>query len=45
MQMFGAEGFTFGNLIEKLFRDTRVSTIQQGANDVLGLAGAHRIIE
>jgi alkylation response protein AidB-like acyl-CoA dehydrogenase len=45
MQIFGADGFTTGNLIEKLFRDTRVSTVQQGANEVLGLAGAHRIIE
>jgi alkylation response protein AidB-like acyl-CoA dehydrogenase len=45
MELFGADGFTPGNLIEKLFRDTRVSTIQQGANEVLGLAGAHRILE
>ena len=45
MQMFGADGFTRGNLIEKLFRDTRVSTIQQGANEVLGLAGAYRILQ
>ena len=45
MQMFDTDGFTRGSLIEKLFRDTRVSTIQQGANEVLGLAGAHRIIE
>jgi len=45
MQLFGADGFTPGNLIEKLFRDTRVSTIQQGANEVLGLAAVQRILE
>jgi alkylation response protein AidB-like acyl-CoA dehydrogenase len=45
MQLFGADGFTSGNLIEKLFRDTRVSTIQQGPNEVLGLAGAYRILQ
>jgi alkylation response protein AidB-like acyl-CoA dehydrogenase len=45
MQLFGADGFTTGNLVEKLFRDTRVSTIEQGSNEVLGLAGAYRILQ
>jgi len=44
MQMFGADGLTAGNPVEKLFRDTRVAIVEQGANEVLKLAGAQRII-
>ncbi|SRR5579885_798639 len=44
MQLFGADGFTAGNLIEKLFRDARLSTVEQGTNEVLALAGARRIL-
>lgn len=44
MQLFGGKGISAGQLIEKLFRDARMSTIEQGVNEVLGLAGADRII-
>jgi alkylation response protein AidB-like acyl-CoA dehydrogenase len=32
-------------LIEKLFRDARAALIEDGANDVLALAGAQKLIE
>ena len=44
IEIFGADGMTNGNPVEKLFRDLRVSTVEQGVNEVLGLAGAHRIL-
>jgi acyl-CoA dehydrogenase len=44
MQVFGADGVTIGNPVEKLFRDVRVSMVEQGANEVLSLAGAYRIL-
>jgi alkylation response protein AidB-like acyl-CoA dehydrogenase len=44
MQIFGADGFSAGNLIEKLFRDIRMSLTEQGVNEVLALAGARRLI-
>lgn len=44
MQLFGGKGITTGQLIEKLFRDTRLSLIEQGVNETLSLAGARRIL-
>lgn len=44
MQLFGGRGITTGQLIEKLFRDTRMSLIEQGVNETLSLAGARRIL-
>ncbi len=44
MQLFGADAFTSGNLIEKLFRDIRLAAVEQGSNEVLGLAGAQHIL-
>jgi alkylation response protein AidB-like acyl-CoA dehydrogenase len=44
MGLFGADGFSSGNLIEKLLRDTRVSLAEQGSNEVLGLAGARQLL-
>jgi alkylation response protein AidB-like acyl-CoA dehydrogenase len=45
MQLFGADGFSTGNLVEKLFRDARVSLIEQGVNEALEVAAARRLVE
>jgi alkylation response protein AidB-like acyl-CoA dehydrogenase len=45
IQIFGADGLSTGNLIEKLFRDARVSLIEQGVNEALEIAGARQIIQ
>ncbi len=45
VQLFGGNGISGEYLIEKLFRDARVSMIEQGVNDVLGLVGARRILK
>lgn len=45
MQLFGGMGISAGHLVEKCFRDARVSLIQQGVNEVLSLAGALRILQ
>ena len=44
IQVFGADGLSTGNPIEKLFRDARVSLIEQGVNEALEIAGARRIV-
>lgn len=44
LQLHGGRGLTRGTLVEKLFRDTRASLIEDGANDILALAGARRIL-
>jgi alkylation response protein AidB-like acyl-CoA dehydrogenase len=44
-QVFGAHGVSTGNLAEQLFRDARVALIEHGINDVLSVAGAHRILQ
>jgi len=44
MQVFGADGTVVGNPVEKLFRDIRVSIVEQGSNEVLMLAGANAIL-
>jgi alkylation response protein AidB-like acyl-CoA dehydrogenase len=45
LQLFGAKGIGQGCLIEKLFRDARLSLIEKGANDVLSLVGAEEILQ
>ena len=44
VQLFGANGLSKDYLVEKLFRDARVSMIEDGSNDVLALTGAHHLI-
>ncbi len=39
VQVFGGLGLTKGTLVEMLLRDARASLIEDGANDVLALAG------
>ena len=39
IQVFGGIGLTKGTLVELLLRDARASLIEDGANDVLALAG------
>jgi alkylation response protein AidB-like acyl-CoA dehydrogenase len=45
VQLFGGYGLSKEFLIEKLFRDARASMIEDGANDILALAGAQKLIE
>jgi len=45
LQLHGGYGLAKGMLIEKLFRDARASLIEDGANDVLALAGARKVID
>jgi alkylation response protein AidB-like acyl-CoA dehydrogenase len=44
LQLFGGRGLAKDSLIEKLFRDARAGLIEDGANDVLSLVGAHEIL-
>jgi alkylation response protein AidB-like acyl-CoA dehydrogenase len=39
VQVFGGIGLVKGTLVEMLLRDARASLIEDGANDVLALAG------
>ena len=45
LQLFGGYGLSKEFLIEKLFRDARAAMIEDGANDVLALTGAQKLIE
>jgi len=45
VQLFGGYGLSKDFLIEKLFRDARASTIEDGVNDVLALASASSLID
>ena len=45
VQLFGGYGLSKEFLIEKLFRDARASLIEDGANDILALAGARQLID
>lgn len=40
LQIFGGAGISREYPIEKIFRDARISTIEDGCNEVLGLLGA-----
>ena len=44
LQLFGGRGLTREYPIEKLYRDARASLIEDGANDVLALVGARRLL-
>ena len=44
VQIFGANGLSKDYPVERLFRDARVSMIEDGSNDVLGLVAARQII-
>jgi len=44
LQVFGGYGLSREYPIEKMFRDARASLIEDGTNEVLSLAGAHRIL-
>jgi alkylation response protein AidB-like acyl-CoA dehydrogenase len=44
VQLFGANGLSKDYPVERLFRDARVSMIEDGSNDVLGLVAARQII-
>jgi alkylation response protein AidB-like acyl-CoA dehydrogenase len=45
IQLMGGYGLSTDFHAEKLFRDARASMIEDGANEVLGLAAARRIID
>ena len=42
--IFGGAGISREYPIEKIFRDTRISMIEDGCNEVLGLTGASRLV-
>ena len=44
VQLFGGNGLAKEYLVEKLFRDARAMTIEDGSNDTLAIAGGHKII-
>jgi alkylation response protein AidB-like acyl-CoA dehydrogenase len=44
VELFGARGLAEGALVEKLFRDARTTIVEQGTNQVLGLAGARLLL-
>jgi alkylation response protein AidB-like acyl-CoA dehydrogenase len=44
VQLLGANGLGKGCLVEKLFRDARVSLLEDGSNDVLGLTAMRQIL-
>lgn len=43
LQIFGGNGISREYPIEKIFRDARISMIEDGCNEVLGLTGAGRL--
>jgi acyl-CoA dehydrogenase len=45
VQIFGGYGLCKDLLVEKLLRDARASMIEDGCNEVLGLAAARQIID
>jgi alkylation response protein AidB-like acyl-CoA dehydrogenase len=45
VQLFGGMGLSKDCLVEKLFRDARSAMIEDGANDMLALAGARQLID
>lgn len=44
LQIFGGAGISQEYPIEKIFRDARISMIEDGCNDVLGLVAADRLV-
>jgi alkylation response protein AidB-like acyl-CoA dehydrogenase len=45
IQLMGGYGLSKDFHIEKIFRDARASMIEDGSNEVLGLAAARRIVD
>jgi alkylation response protein AidB-like acyl-CoA dehydrogenase len=45
IQLMGGYGLSREFHVEKLFRDARASMIEDGCNEVLGLAAARRIVD
>lgn len=45
VQIFGGNGLTREYPIEKIMRDARASLIEDGTNEILGLAAAHAILK
>ena len=45
MQIFGGMGLAKGTVVEMLMRDARASMIEDGANDVLALAGFRALLK
>ncbi len=43
LQLFGGAGISREYPIEKIFRDARISMIEDGCNEILGLVGAERL--
>ncbi len=44
VEMLGARGLAQGSLVEKLFRDARTTSAEQGTNEVSALTGARRLL-
>lgn len=44
LQLFGGRGLSREYPIEKLYRDARATLLEDGANDILALAGARRLL-
>jgi alkylation response protein AidB-like acyl-CoA dehydrogenase len=44
VEMLGARGLAQGSLVEKLFRDSRTASAEQGTNELLALTGAGRLL-
>jgi alkylation response protein AidB-like acyl-CoA dehydrogenase len=44
LQIFGGAGISQEYPIEKIFRDARISMIEDGCNEVLGLVAADRLV-
>ena len=44
LQIFGGYGLSKDYLVEKLFRDARAALIEDGTNEVLGLAAARKVV-
>ncbi len=45
VQIFGGMGLAKGTLVEKLYRDARASTIEDGVNEFLGLVAARHLVD
>jgi alkylation response protein AidB-like acyl-CoA dehydrogenase len=44
VEMLGARGLAQGSLVEKLFRDARTTSAEQGTNEVSALTGERRLL-
>ena len=45
LQIFGGAGISKEYPVEKIFRDARISMIEDGCNEVLGMMGANKLID